>query len=164
LYLAEEVAILGTLLQYYSPLTLAHCVLQIGRIFYEENLLRHCFADYADYAQSTSTDPIYLVTPLTGGAVMLRAEHRDLRSSARVTSARPSPARNELARSLLAEGKATSAAMRYRRYRPTLYRRGATALEYALIASVVIVAVAAGARPIGQAFGSIFANLVAAFP
>ena len=57
LYLAEEIAILGALLQYYSPLTLAlfsiHCVLQVRRIFYEENLLKDTFADYEDYAKTT---------------------------------------------------------------------------------------------------------------
>jgi protein-S-isoprenylcysteine O-methyltransferase Ste14 len=57
LYLVEEVALLGTLLQYYSPVTLvlfvAHCALQVRRMLYEENLLRASFADYADYAKST---------------------------------------------------------------------------------------------------------------
>lgn len=58
LYLAEEVALLGTLLQFYSPATLAvfllHGALQVRRIFYEENLLRLTFPDYAHYAASTS--------------------------------------------------------------------------------------------------------------
>jgi protein-S-isoprenylcysteine O-methyltransferase Ste14 len=58
LYFAEELAILGVLLQYYSPATLflflTHGALQIGRIFYEESLLRRTFADYDDYARSTS--------------------------------------------------------------------------------------------------------------
>jgi phospholipid methyltransferase len=57
LYLAEEIAILGALLQYYSTVTLilflAHLVLQVRRIFYEENLLKHTFADYEDYAKTT---------------------------------------------------------------------------------------------------------------
>ena len=58
LYLAEEVALVGTLLQVYSPVTfalfLAHGALQVRRIFYEENLLRRSFPDYDDYANSTS--------------------------------------------------------------------------------------------------------------
>jgi protein-S-isoprenylcysteine O-methyltransferase Ste14 len=58
LYLAEEVALLGTLLQFYSfatlVLLLAHGALQVCRIFYEETLLRHTFAAYEDYARSTS--------------------------------------------------------------------------------------------------------------
>jgi protein-S-isoprenylcysteine O-methyltransferase Ste14 len=57
LYLAEEIAILGALLQYYSPVTLllllAHLVLQVRRIFYEEKLLKYTFADYEDYAKTT---------------------------------------------------------------------------------------------------------------
>jgi protein-S-isoprenylcysteine O-methyltransferase Ste14 len=57
LYLAEEVALLGTLLQFYSLVTLglflAHGALQIRRIFYEENLLRQTFPDYDNYAKST---------------------------------------------------------------------------------------------------------------
>jgi protein-S-isoprenylcysteine O-methyltransferase Ste14 len=58
LYLVEEIALLGTLLQYYSPLTLAlflaHGALQVRRMLYEENLLRQTFPDYDDYARSTS--------------------------------------------------------------------------------------------------------------
>jgi protein-S-isoprenylcysteine O-methyltransferase Ste14 len=58
LYLAEEVAVLGILLQFYSTATLllflAHCVLQVRRIFYEETLLRHYFPDYDAYAKSTA--------------------------------------------------------------------------------------------------------------
>jgi protein-S-isoprenylcysteine O-methyltransferase Ste14 len=58
LYLAEEVAILGTLLQFYSTATLllflAHCALQVRRIFYEENLLRRSFPEYDAYARSTA--------------------------------------------------------------------------------------------------------------
>lgn len=57
LYLAEEIAILGVVLQYYSVLTLllflVHGVLQVWRIYYEEKLLRSTFADYDDYAKST---------------------------------------------------------------------------------------------------------------
>lgn len=58
LYLAEAVALLGTLLQFYSPVTLAlflaQCALQVRRIFYEEELLRRTFPDYDDYARSTA--------------------------------------------------------------------------------------------------------------
>jgi protein-S-isoprenylcysteine O-methyltransferase Ste14 len=58
LYLVEEVALLGTLLQYYSALTLAlflvHGTLQVGRIFFEEDLLRDTFADYGAYEKSTA--------------------------------------------------------------------------------------------------------------
>jgi protein-S-isoprenylcysteine O-methyltransferase Ste14 len=57
LYLVEEVALLGTLLQFLSPLTLilfiAHGALQIRRMFYEEDLLRRTFADFDVYARST---------------------------------------------------------------------------------------------------------------
>jgi len=45
------------LLQYYSTVTLllflVHLVLQVRRIFYEENLLQHTFADYEGYTKST---------------------------------------------------------------------------------------------------------------
>jgi protein-S-isoprenylcysteine O-methyltransferase Ste14 len=58
LYLAEEVALLGCLLRFLSPLTLAlfilHCALQVGRILFEEHLLRRVFPDYDDYARATS--------------------------------------------------------------------------------------------------------------
>jgi len=58
LYLAEEVALLGMLLQFYSFVTLvlllAHGALQARRIFYEERLLRRIFPDYDGYARSTS--------------------------------------------------------------------------------------------------------------
>ncbi len=57
LYLAEEIAILGTLIQFYSIVTLAlflvHCALQVCRISYEENLLRRGFPEYESYAAST---------------------------------------------------------------------------------------------------------------
>ena len=57
LYLAEEVAILGVFLQYYSMITLllflVHAMLQVSRIFYEEDLLRRTVSDYNDYARST---------------------------------------------------------------------------------------------------------------
>lgn len=49
-------------------------------------------------------------------------------------------------------------------YNLALGRRGVTSLEYALIACVVIVGVAAAARPIGLVLRGTIANLVAAFP
>jgi protein-S-isoprenylcysteine O-methyltransferase Ste14 len=56
LYLAEEVALLGTLLQFYSVtglvLVLVHGVLQVRRILYEEDLLSRTFPDYEVYAKS----------------------------------------------------------------------------------------------------------------
>jgi protein-S-isoprenylcysteine O-methyltransferase Ste14 len=58
LYLAEQLAIFGALLQYCSIVTLllfiTHCTLQVRRIFYEETLLRRTFSDYEAYARSTS--------------------------------------------------------------------------------------------------------------
>jgi protein-S-isoprenylcysteine O-methyltransferase Ste14 len=58
LYLVEEIAVLGILLQCLSPLAfvlvVAHGVLQVRRILYEEDLLRRTFPDYDDYASSTS--------------------------------------------------------------------------------------------------------------
>jgi protein-S-isoprenylcysteine O-methyltransferase Ste14 len=58
LYLVEEIALLGILVQFRSPLTLAlflaHGALQIGRMFYEEDLLRRSFPDYDEYARSTA--------------------------------------------------------------------------------------------------------------
>lgn len=57
LYLAEEIAILGVLLQYFCLVTLliflVHGVLQVRRVFYEEKLLQSVFIDYHDYARST---------------------------------------------------------------------------------------------------------------
>ncbi len=64
LYLAEEIALLGLLLQFFSPLTLGvfllQGALQIRRIFYEEDLLRRTCPDYADYAGSTARLVPYL--------------------------------------------------------------------------------------------------------
>ncbi len=58
LYLAEEVALLGCLLRFYSPVTLAlfaaHCALQVGRIIFEERVLRSALPEYENYARSTS--------------------------------------------------------------------------------------------------------------
>jgi protein-S-isoprenylcysteine O-methyltransferase Ste14 len=57
LYLAEEVALLGVLVEFFSPLALAifltHGVLQIWRMLFEERLLRRTFPDFEDYARST---------------------------------------------------------------------------------------------------------------
>ena len=56
LYLSEEIAILGTLLQFLSFITvlvfLAHILVQIRRILYEEALLRRAFPEYVAYAAS----------------------------------------------------------------------------------------------------------------
>jgi protein-S-isoprenylcysteine O-methyltransferase Ste14 len=53
LYLAEEIAVLGVVLQYLTPVTVlifvAHIGVQIARILYEENLLRRNFPEYASY-------------------------------------------------------------------------------------------------------------------
>jgi protein-S-isoprenylcysteine O-methyltransferase Ste14 len=58
LYVVEEFAVLGILLQCLSPLTfvlfLVHGALQVRRILDEEELLRRTFPDYDDYARSTS--------------------------------------------------------------------------------------------------------------
>ncbi|PPQ31041.1 methyltransferase family protein [Rhodopila globiformis] len=54
LYFAEEVAVSGTVLQFLSPVTIAifvaHLAIQIRRIYYEEDLLRRTFPEYAAYA------------------------------------------------------------------------------------------------------------------
>ncbi len=54
LYLAEEIAVFGTMLQFLSPIAmtifLAHVAVQICRIHYEENLLRRTFPAYTAYA------------------------------------------------------------------------------------------------------------------
>jgi protein-S-isoprenylcysteine O-methyltransferase Ste14 len=56
LYLSEEIAVLGVVLQAWSPLAaamlVAHIGLQIGRILYEEDLLRRTLPDYRKYAAS----------------------------------------------------------------------------------------------------------------
>jgi hypothetical protein len=58
LYFVEEVALLGTLLQVLSPVTLAlflvHGALQMRRMFYEEGILRHAFPEYDGYARTTA--------------------------------------------------------------------------------------------------------------
>jgi protein-S-isoprenylcysteine O-methyltransferase Ste14 len=56
LYLAEEIAILGVVLQHLSPVTVTVLVLHIGvqvcRIFYEEDLLRRNCPEYSSYEAS----------------------------------------------------------------------------------------------------------------
>ncbi len=58
LYVAEEIAIVGVLLQYawYAalPFLAIHIALQIRRMIYEESLLRAVFPDYEVYAQRTA--------------------------------------------------------------------------------------------------------------
>src|ERR1700745_198913 len=56
LYLSEEIAILGVVLQYLTPLTVTVLVLHIGvqvcRILYEEDLLRRNCPEYSSYEAS----------------------------------------------------------------------------------------------------------------
>jgi protein-S-isoprenylcysteine O-methyltransferase Ste14 len=56
LYLSEQVAILGVVLQYLTPVTVIVFVLHIGvqvcRILYEEDLLRRNFPEYSCYEAS----------------------------------------------------------------------------------------------------------------
>ena len=56
LYLAEEVAILGVVLQYLTPVTVTVLILHIGvqvcRILYEEDLLRRNCPEYSGYEAS----------------------------------------------------------------------------------------------------------------
>ena len=56
LYLAEEIAILGVVLQYLTPATVIIFVLHLGvqvcRILYEEDLLRRNCAEYSSYEAS----------------------------------------------------------------------------------------------------------------
>lgn len=58
LYAAEEIAIIGVLLQYawYAalPFLVVHMALQIRRMAYEETLLRATFPDYEAYARRTA--------------------------------------------------------------------------------------------------------------
>lgn len=53
LYLSEELAVIGVVIQYLSPLSLIvlalHIAVQICRIRYEENLLRHSLPEYSIY-------------------------------------------------------------------------------------------------------------------
>ena len=56
LYFAEEIAILGVVLQYLTPITVTVLVLHIGvqvcRILYEEDLLRRTCPEYSSYEAS----------------------------------------------------------------------------------------------------------------
>jgi protein-S-isoprenylcysteine O-methyltransferase Ste14 len=57
LYLAEEIAIVGAVVQFYSPAALillaVHIGLQLMRISFEEELLSQAFPDYGSYAGRT---------------------------------------------------------------------------------------------------------------
>jgi len=57
LYICEEIAIIGILLQAMSPLAvlivLAHALIQFRRMLNEEKVLRATFPDYDDYATRT---------------------------------------------------------------------------------------------------------------
>jgi len=56
LYLAEEIVILGVVLQYLTPATMIvlflHIGVQVCRILYEEDLLRRSFPEYSRYEAS----------------------------------------------------------------------------------------------------------------
>ncbi|MBR0801112.1 isoprenylcysteine carboxylmethyltransferase family protein [Bradyrhizobium jicamae] len=56
LYLSEEIVIVGVVLQYLSPVTVALLILHIGiqvcRILYEEDLLRRSLPEYSGYEAS----------------------------------------------------------------------------------------------------------------
>jgi protein-S-isoprenylcysteine O-methyltransferase Ste14 len=59
LYLAEELAIAGVVLQYAAPLLvlpllLLHLILQIQRIRYEEGVLQRVFPEYESYVKRTA--------------------------------------------------------------------------------------------------------------
>ena len=57
LYVCEEIAVFGTLLQFPSPTTAlifaTHIGMQVCRIIYEEKLLRETFPEYREYSAST---------------------------------------------------------------------------------------------------------------
>jgi protein-S-isoprenylcysteine O-methyltransferase Ste14 len=57
LYVCEEIAVFGTLLQFLSPITAlifaTHIGIQVCRIIYEEKLLRESFPEYRNYSAST---------------------------------------------------------------------------------------------------------------
>lgn len=57
LYLAEELAAIGVLIQVFSPIAIAifaaHLLLQVQRTRNEEKILRSAFPEYADYAART---------------------------------------------------------------------------------------------------------------
>jgi protein-S-isoprenylcysteine O-methyltransferase Ste14 len=56
LYLSEEIAIVGVVLRYLTPVTVIvlvlHIAIQVGRILYEEDLLRRTFPEYLRYEAS----------------------------------------------------------------------------------------------------------------
>jgi protein-S-isoprenylcysteine O-methyltransferase Ste14 len=56
LYLSEEIAIVGVVLRFLTPLTVAvlvvHIAIQVWRILYEEDLLRRTFPEYSAYEAS----------------------------------------------------------------------------------------------------------------
>jgi protein-S-isoprenylcysteine O-methyltransferase Ste14 len=56
LYLAEEIAIVGAVLQFLNPVTVfilvVHIGIQVCRILYEEDLLRRTCPEYASYEAS----------------------------------------------------------------------------------------------------------------
>jgi protein-S-isoprenylcysteine O-methyltransferase Ste14 len=55
LYLGEEIALIGTMLQFLSPLAVLVLAMQIGfqlvRMGYEEQVMRDAFPEYGDYAR-----------------------------------------------------------------------------------------------------------------
>jgi protein-S-isoprenylcysteine O-methyltransferase Ste14 len=57
LYVCEEIAVFGALLQFPSPITAlifaTHVGIQVCRIIYEEKLLRETFPEYREYSAST---------------------------------------------------------------------------------------------------------------
>ena len=57
LYLAEEVAVIGVMMLYFSPAALAvaavHWLFQLRRMTNEEKVLRTAFSEYATYATNT---------------------------------------------------------------------------------------------------------------
>ena len=59
LYLCEQIAVLGTLLQFLSPVTMLlfviHIAIQIQRMGNEEKVLRQAFPDYSEYEARTSS-------------------------------------------------------------------------------------------------------------
>jgi protein-S-isoprenylcysteine O-methyltransferase Ste14 len=57
LYVCEEIAVFGTLLQFLSPITalmfVTHIGIQVCRIVYEERLLRENLPEFREYAATT---------------------------------------------------------------------------------------------------------------
>jgi protein-S-isoprenylcysteine O-methyltransferase Ste14 len=58
LYVAEAMATLGTMILFFSPaavaLVIAQTATQLGRIHYEEIVLRKTFPEYSAYARTTA--------------------------------------------------------------------------------------------------------------